>query len=72
MTYSYYTKYLTRVSSICKALFLLVGMLYYISYFSFKSKLADMEMRIQSARLLNYKAALLKDAGKPFTKVSQR
>ncbi|OPL33262.1 short-chain mitochondrial acyl-specific, partial [Mytilus galloprovincialis] len=36
-----------------------------------QSKLADMEMRIQSARLLNYKAALLKDAGKPFSKVSQ-
>ncbi|VDI27709.1 butyryl-CoA dehydrogenase [Mytilus galloprovincialis] len=33
-----------------------------------QSKLADMEMRIQSARLLNYKAALLKDAGKPFSK----
>merc|ERR1711893_578392 len=31
-------------------------------------KLADMETRIQSARLLNYKAALLKDAGKPFSK----
>lgn len=35
-----------------------------------QSKLADMELRIQSARLLMYKAALLKDADKPFTKVS--
>lgn len=33
-----------------------------------QSKLADMELRIQSARLLMYKAALLKDADKPFTK----
>jgi len=33
-----------------------------------QSKLADMEVRLQSARLLNYKAALLKDNGKHFTK----
>ena len=38
--------------------------------FILQSKLADMELRIQSARLLMYKAALLKDADKPFTKVS--
>ncbi|KAL3858431.1 hypothetical protein ACJMK2_013022 [Sinanodonta woodiana] len=31
-------------------------------------KLADMEVRIESARLLTWKAAMLKDAGKPFTK----
>lgn len=33
-----------------------------------QSKLADMELRTESARLLTYKAALLKDAGKPYTK----
>lgn len=32
-------------------------------------KLADMEVRLQSARLLNWKAAMLKDAGENFTKV---
>jgi butyryl-CoA dehydrogenase len=31
-------------------------------------KLTDMEMRLESARLLTFKAAALKDAGKPFTK----
>jgi len=31
-------------------------------------KIADMELRIESARLLNYKAACLKDNKKPFTK----
>ncbi|KAK6192418.1 hypothetical protein SNE40_003887 [Patella caerulea] len=30
-------------------------------------KLADMEVKQESARLLTYKAALLKDAGKPYT-----
>ena len=29
-----------------------------------------MGMRIEAARLLNYKAAVLKDEGKPFSKVS--
>lgn len=33
-------------------------------------KLADMELRIESARLLMYKAAFLKDEHKPYTKVS--
>ncbi|KAL8596894.1 hypothetical protein ACOMHN_065843 [Nucella lapillus] len=33
-----------------------------------QSKLADMEMRTQGARLLTWHAAMLKDAGKPFTK----
>lgn len=33
-----------------------------------QSKLADMALRTESARLLTYKAALLKDAGKPYTK----
>jgi butyryl-CoA dehydrogenase len=31
-------------------------------------KIADMEVRLESARLLNYKAACLKDNGKPYTK----
>lgn len=31
-------------------------------------KIADMEMRLESARLLNYKAACLKDNNKPYTK----
>nr|KAG5702314.1 hypothetical protein BaRGS_002981 [Batillaria attramentaria] len=42
--------------------------------FGFKiamSKLADMELRLESARLLTWKAAMLKDAGKPFTKAIQ-
>lgn len=33
-----------------------------------QSKIADMAVRIESARLLMYKAASLKDAGKPYTK----
>ena len=32
-------------------------------------KIADMEVRLESARLLTFKAAALKDAGKPFSKV---
>lgn len=35
---------------------------------SIQSKIADMEVRTESARLLNYKAACLKDDKKPFTK----
>ena len=37
---------------------------------NFQTKLADMEVQIESARLLTWKAAMLKDSGKPFTKVS--
>merc|ERR1719440_509477 len=33
-----------------------------------QAKIADMALRIESARLLNYKAAALKDEGKPYTK----
>ena len=33
-----------------------------------QQKIADMAVRIESSRLLIYKAASLKDAGKPFTK----
>ena len=32
-------------------------------------KLADMETRLDSARLLTWRAAMLKDAGLPYTKV---
>ena len=32
-------------------------------------KLADMEVKLESARLLTWKAALLKDLGKPYVKV---
>ena len=32
-------------------------------------KLADMELKLESARLLTWKAAMLKDAGENFTKV---
>ena len=32
-------------------------------------KHADMEVRLESARLLTWKAAMLKDRGEPFTKV---
>ncbi|KAF0298896.1 Short-chain specific acyl-CoA dehydrogenase, mitochondrial [Amphibalanus amphitrite] len=35
-----------------------------------QSKLADMELRTESARLLMYKAAMLKDEGKNFTKMA--
>ena len=35
---------------------------------SIQNKIADMECRLESARLLNYKAAALKDAKKPFSK----
>lgn len=35
-----------------------------------QQKLADMALRIESARLLTYKAAALKDAGKPYTKLA--
>ena len=34
-----------------------------------QSKLADMEVRLESARLLTWKAAMMKDAGKNFIKV---
>ncbi len=33
-------------------------------------KMAEMSMRIEQARLLNYKAASLKDAGRPYTKAA--
>ena len=33
-------------------------------------KLADMETRLESARLLTWKAAMLKDKKQPFTKAS--
>jgi butyryl-CoA dehydrogenase len=33
-----------------------------------QSKLADMEVRIESARLLTWKAAAMKDSGKNYTK----
>ena len=32
-------------------------------------KLADMEVKIDAARLLTWQAAMLKDAGIPYTKV---
>jgi len=35
---------------------------------SIQNKVADMAMRIEAARLLTYQAAVLKDAGKPYTK----
>lgn len=37
---------------------------------SIQMKLADMEMRTESARLLTWKAAMLKDAGEPYTKMA--
>lgn len=36
--------------------------------FAIQDKLAKMANRVDSARLLNIKAALLKDSGKPFTR----
>ena len=39
---------------------------------SIQMKIADMEMRLESARLLTHKAALLKDNKKPYTKVRRR
>jgi len=36
-------------------------------YQAIQAKLADMSVEIEAARLLTYKAARLKDAGKPFT-----
>lgn len=38
------------------------------SLYAIQSKLSEMSCRIDAARLLNFKAAMLKDAGKPFTK----
>ena len=35
-----------------------------------QSKIADMALRLESSRLLLYKAAALKDEGKPFTKAA--
>ncbi|ODN05497.1 Short-chain specific acyl-CoA dehydrogenase, mitochondrial [Orchesella cincta] len=35
---------------------------------SIQNKIADMAMRIEAARLLTWRAAVLKDAGRPFTK----
>lgn len=39
------------------------------NFFAPQMKLADMGMRLESARLLTWKAAMLKDAGLPYTKV---
>lgn len=36
----------------------------------FQLKLAEMELKLESARLLTWRAAILKDAGEKFTKVS--
>lgn len=36
--------------------------------YAIQEKLADMSMRLDAARLLTYKAAMLKDAGLPYTK----
>ena len=36
--------------------------------YAIQEKIADMSCKIESARLLNFKAAMLKDAGLPFTK----
>jgi len=38
------------------------------SLYAIQEKLAKMSMKIDAARLLIFKAAMLKDAGKPFTK----
>eukprot|EP00597_Dinobryon_sp_UTEXLB2267_P004328 CAMPEP_0170074660 /NCGR_PEP_ID=MMETSP0019_2-20121128/11925_1 /TAXON_ID=98059 /ORGANISM="Dinobryon sp., Strain UTEXLB2267" /LENGTH=373 /DNA_ID=CAMNT_0010285107 /DNA_START=152 /DNA_END=1273 /DNA_ORIENTATION=- len=38
------------------------------SLYAIQEKIADMSLRIDSARLLTHKAAMLKDAGKPFVK----
>ena len=35
----------------------------------FQIKLADMEVKLESARLLTWKAAMLKDQGRPYVKV---
>jgi len=35
----------------------------------FQMKIADMALQIESARLLTWRAAALKDSGKPFSKV---
>jgi alkylation response protein AidB-like acyl-CoA dehydrogenase len=37
----------------------------------FQTKIADMALQIESARLLTWRAAALKDSGKPFSKVPQ-
>lgn len=37
---------------------------------SIQMKLADMELRTESARLLTWKAAMLKDAGEPFSRMA--
>ena len=37
----------------------------------FQAKIADMALRIESARLLTWRAAALKDSGMSFTKVLQ-
>lgn len=34
-----------------------------------QNKIADMSLRVESARLLTWRAAVLKDEHKPFTKV---
>lgn len=36
--------------------------------FSFQQKIADMALRVESARLLTWRAAYLKDNAKPYTK----
>ena len=36
--------------------------------YAIQEKIANMSTQIEAARLLNFKAAMLKDSGKPFTK----
>ena len=36
--------------------------------YAIQEKIADMSMKIEAARLLNFKAAMLKDKGLPFSK----
>jgi alkylation response protein AidB-like acyl-CoA dehydrogenase len=38
------------------------------SLYAIQEKLAEMSMRIDASRLLTFKAAMLKDAGKPYAK----
>ena len=40
--------------------------------FEFKIKLSDMTSSLEAARLLTWRAAMLKDAGHPYTKVGTR
>ena len=59
----------SREGSMIKVILMIEKSCTLISLIKFQMKIADMATRLESARLLTWKAAMLKDAGKDYTKV---